>query len=179
MDTIFVIHSENPNNILRYINCGDYFYNCTFVKVDATPDTKSLAELTYFEKFIFNDTIILHEYSYTPPDINNIDWDIIYINTKNEQTIIKKAGKQYSFNELRYFARNYSKLLPIVTNNPDNFQQEYYSVFEKKFTNDSLFYKQKSKGYQIFHESPEFLGQLGEYAISIKGLDCTLEHLPE
>lgn len=78
-DTIFVIKSNDKDNVIKYINCGSYWHAVIQIK---EPCSCMGMDKRICEKFIYNDTVVEYEYILKPN--NKRSAQTIAVNTKDK-----------------------------------------------------------------------------------------------
>lgn len=146
-DTIFVIKSNKKDEIIEYVNKGEYWYRSFKIEEKPTIEERFLGRQYKIdrtpiscEKFIFNDTII--EYTYFIEESNKRSNSSIYVKTKDsilnlviQDDDIKNINNPY--NEIINFVRAYKKLFPY--NDNQTYQPRFYYLFEKQIIGDTLY----------------------------------------
>ncbi len=170
-DTICVLKSDNLENNIKYVNMGDYWYS--FLKIEDKPNLFS--RLFYkcwdlpvvYEKFIFNDTIMMYKYMLNE-DLKIIDSDIIvktykynlYISVP-DSSISDISDKDNLFRKMKNIVINYKKYIPKITSNHET---SFYRLYEKVinqhsytlYDNESIVAEKKMENLGEFGLDPEF-----------------------
>jgi len=166
-DTIFVIKSNRKDEVLKYVNKGEYW--CRYIKIQGKPSNLKLSTTPkIYERFITKDTII--EYYYYLEDGNRID-ETIKLKINNICITLIDNNLKFSdinnpFPELKFIVDNYKENYPSKSTAID-YQPKYYYVYEKEISKDYL-YVYELKGNQKRKVSINKLNSLGEFDISPK-----------
>lgn len=161
LDTIFVIKSNDRNNILTYVNKGKFWYYQPKEQQKIHNDSIIGVITTISEKFIINDTIFV--FSYFP----TLTYSKITIHTKKGKTVIEGCkiifdNEENVYEKIRDIASNYKDSISYREGDlrPDN---GWYETFNKVFKSNLLYLydsRDKRKPAYIYK-----LNSLGEFDI--------------
>ena len=150
LDTIFVIKSNDRNNILKYINKGKFWYH----QVPQEPQDECACMRNFIsKKFITNDTVFV--FSHFPDTW--LKHATIIIDTKKEITIIEDYPIRFDneenvFKKIQNIASTYKDSLSYhnffkeIQNEEDSDEEEYrpdngwYQTFIKVYKGKKLWY---------------------------------------
>lgn len=164
-DTISIIVSSQKENVIKYINKGDYWYNLRIEKIDYQPDCKCDTTPLYYEKFIYNDTILL--YNCRIKDGIQYSHSLI-LETENNYTYISPPDNmeikgEFIFANLKKLAKNYKNLIPYYSRGPEH-QPCFYESFTKVFKENKLYlYENKGTDELVCLKDVRQLNSLGEF----------------
>lgn len=183
IDTIIVITSDNKDKKYLYINKGDYWYNLRTSNVPAHSKNckEAISTIYYFEKFIYNDTILSYKYirDFEFSDTGQVFCRYLTIETKWNYTDLIYNKRYYRFDEndkffqLRNLARHYKDSFPYYSKKPE-YQPRYYRFYNKVFRDGKLFIYENDgiNGYKFgcINDVREMNG-LGEFENNLKEAD--------
>jgi len=174
-DTIFVkkiVKKKGKNRCnctvkeIKYINKGDYWHTTIRPESKRTLIARPRPCIPiFYEKFIFNDTIVEYQYSlkYGLKEVRRVA-QYIHIHTKKDCVIlslqdndIKNYGNPY--NEVKEFVINYKEIFPLYSS---GYQPRYYTIFEKQIEGNIFSIYIIDGENKRFFSSKE-MNSLGEY----------------
>lgn len=140
-DTINVIvyYLFQKNRHLKYVNKGDCWYNLTIEQIDPKlyATTKCDTVPHYFEKFIYNDTILRYGYYLERNAAKTSEG--LEIETRNNLIYISPKSfdlqKKNNFIRLKDFTVNYKSKYPYYE---PSFQESFYQFYNKLISGDTL-----------------------------------------
>ncbi len=171
-DTIFVMFSNQKHEVpIKYIKKDNYWYNIIVEDNYCEPGFKCETDFNRcFEKYIYNDTIVIYQYYKNIILDENLNWGgTITIETKNSRIWLSFNSSKYidlenKFQSVKYLVDNYKTEFLCDSN---AYQTHSYQYFNKIIKGDSLFlYKKDRKNNYKFGclYDVRKLNSLGEFA---------------
>lgn len=163
IDTISVIISDQMNNVINYVNKGDYWYNIKKEQLEYTPDCKCDTTPQYFTTYIYRDTLFIYNYfmDNNKKRLNNLTIEtkknILRFNLREDV----KISTQDEFNVSRDIAKSYLENFPYYAK---GHQPCYYQSFTKVLKGDTLYlYETNDISQSPYLKDIRLLNSLGEF----------------
>lgn len=152
-DIISIIVSNNKKDTIKYFNKGEYWYSIKKHQLNKSFINKTSTVPRYVEKYIFDGIILNYTYMLKNGIALGRNLNIetpsyrVYISL-SDNVIIPENNK---FNTLKEISKNYSKLYPYFSRDPNIVQLSYYKYYNKKFKNNLIFIYEKDshKNFKI------------------------------
>lgn len=169
--SVLIFDKNGRTRKMEYLNKGSYWYSSYKLKLESFPKCRCDTTPAFFEKFIFNDTIMVYHYinhSIGSKKIKVIE--SIYFITKEDFSIVSDTSpliidstnifKSLSSKRLE-FKKQHTQMRISGENNP-----RMYSTYGKDFRGDTMFVYEHEEGKdQVLSSKHHVLSTLGEYGV--------------